>query len=93
MNLFIKQKQTHREETGGYQGGGRREWDGRGVCGQQMQTTTFRMDNNEGLLYSIGNYVQSLGTEHDGKEYKTIYIKLSHSAIQQKLAHCKSTIL
>ena len=41
------------------------------------------------LLYSTGNYVQSLGVEHD-----KIYVCLGHYAIQQKLTqHCKSTVL
>ena len=46
MNLSTQQKQTHRhgEQTSGFQGGGGREWDGRGVWGQQMQTIPFRMD-------------------------------------------------
>ena len=38
-----------------------------------MQTLTFRMDkcNNKVLLYCIveGNYIQSPGINHDGKEY------------------------
>ena len=35
-----------------------------------MQTITSRMDRNEVLLYSTGNYIQSLEIEHDGREYK-----------------------
>ena len=32
--------------------------------------------SNEVLLYSTGNYIQSLWTDHDGKEYKkrNVYI-------------------
>ena len=26
--------------------------------------------NNKALLYSTGNYIQSPGTDHDGKEYE-----------------------
>ena len=54
--------------------------------------------NNKVLLYSTGNYIQSPGIHHNGKEYfkkNGIYIcvKLSHFAVQQKLAqHCKSTM-
>ena len=33
MNLPTKQKQTHREQTCGCQGGGERVQDGLGVCG------------------------------------------------------------
>ena len=46
MNLPSKEKQTHkhREETSGCQWEGEREWDGREIWNQQMQTITFRMD-------------------------------------------------
>ena len=43
-------------------------------------------------LYSTGNYIQYPEIDHVGKEYKkeSIYVSLSHFAIQQKLAqHCK----
>ena len=36
------------------------------------------------LLHSTGNYIQSPGIDHDGKEYKKImyiYAQLSHSAV------------
>ena len=57
--------------------------------------------SNEFLLYSTENYIQSLGIEHDGRQYekqKCIYvcvcIWLGRYAVQQKLAqHCKSTTL
>ena len=49
MNLFTKQKQTHRhkEQTWGCLGG---QWrrDGLGVWDQQMQTITNRMDKQQG---------------------------------------------
>ena len=60
---------------------------------------------NEVLLYSTGNYIQSLGIKHDGRSYekKNIYIYIyiyiyicmtGHYAVHQKLTqHCKSTIL
>ena len=46
MNLFTEQKKTrrYREQTGGCQVGGEKEWDGLGMWDQLMQTTTFRMD-------------------------------------------------
>ena len=36
----------------------------------------FEWISNEVLLYSIGNYIQSLGLEHDRREYekKNLYI-------------------
>ena len=38
-----------------------------------MQTITFRMDKNEVLLYSTGNFIQSLVIEHDGI-WEKVYI-------------------
>ena len=51
MNLSTKQKQTHRhrENTCGYQGGGKREKDGQGSWGQYVQTVPFRIDKQGGL--------------------------------------------
>ena len=54
MNLSTKQKQTHRhrEQTCGWQEGGReggRERDGLKMCGWWIQTATFRMDKQQGL--------------------------------------------
>ena len=51
---------------------------------------------NEVLLYSAGNYVQSLGIKPDGGDMKKrLYIyTLGHFAGQQKLAqYYKSTII
>ena len=58
MNLSMKQKQAHRhrEQTCGCQSGGRDEL---GFWDQQMQTTIYRMDKQQGPsvqhreLYSI----------------------------------------
>ena len=38
----------HGEQTCGCQGGGEREWDGRGVWGWRMQIVTFGMDKQHG---------------------------------------------
>ena len=50
MNISTKQKQTHRrrEQTCGCQGGGGWGRDGVGVWGQQMQTSIYRMDKQQG---------------------------------------------
>ena len=77
MNLFTKQEQTHRhrKQTYGYQRGkeeGRR--DKLGVWDQQIQTTIYKINNNKVLLYSIGNYIQYLVINYNGKEYANIYI-------------------
>ena len=55
----------HEEQTCVCQWGGgeRRGW------GWWMRTITFRMDNGV-LLYSTGTCVQSLGLEHDGRQYE-----------------------
>ena len=69
MNLLTERKQTHRhgEQTCGCQGWREREWDGGefGVCRGKL----FHLEwiNNKVLLYSTGNYIQSLGIEHNGK--------------------------
>ena len=46
MNLCTMQKETHRYrgQTYGFQGGVGREQDGWRVWGQEMPTTTFRVD-------------------------------------------------
>ena len=54
-------------------------------------------------MHSTGHYIQSLGADHDGREYEKksvcvcMYIRMyntGHYAIQLKLTqHCKSTIL
>ena len=61
--------------------------------------------SNETLLYNTGNYTQSLGIEHDGRDmrkrmcaYMCVCARecmcLGHFTVQQKLAqHCKSTTL
>ena len=53
MNLFTKQKQTHRhrKQTYGYQRG--KEWgrDKLGVSEQQVQTTINKIDKQQGLNY------------------------------------------
>ena len=68
MNLFTKQKQIcrHREQTCGCQGGGGRDWE---FGGNRCKLLHSEWTDNEGLLYSIGNYFQSLGINHNRKEY------------------------
>ena len=76
MNLSSKQKQTHRhgEQTHGCQRGGRRsgmDWEfGVGKC----KLLHLEWISNEVLLYSTGNYIQSLGIEYDGRQYENMYI-------------------
>ena len=72
MNRSAEQKQTHehRKQTRGCQGG-------RGGSGVDWEVEVSRCKllhlewiDNEVLLYSPGNYIQSLGINHNGKEYK-----------------------
>ena len=67
MNSSIKQKRltdTENRLVG-------REGDGLGVWDQQMQTITVRtITYNKVILNSTRNYIQSHGTDHDGKEHK-----------------------
>ena len=48
MNLSMKQKQGHREQTCGFQGGGGWGRDGVGVWDQEMETIIYRMDKQQG---------------------------------------------
>ena len=68
MNLSTKQKQTHRqtEQTVVAKG----EGGGSGMEGEfrvsRCKLWHLECISNEVLLYSIGNYIQSLGIHHDG---------------------------
>ena len=75
MNLFTKQKQTHRhrKQTYSYQRGKIWGRDKLGVWDWQVQTTIHKI-NNKDLLYSIGNNIQYLIINYNGKEYEKEYI-------------------
>ena len=67
MSLSTEQKQTHRhrEQTCGCQGGGSgMDWEF-GVS--RCKLLHLEWISDEVLLYSTGNYIQSLGIDHDGK--------------------------
>ena len=73
MNLSTEQKQTHRhrEQTGGCQGGGGREWDGWEFGVNRCKLIRLEwISSNEVLLYSTGNSIQSPEKDHVGTEYK-----------------------
>ena len=74
MNLFTKQKQTHRLRKWiyGYQRGQGR--DKRRVRDSQIQTTVNK--SSRVLLYSTGNYIQCPVLSHNGKEYETLSKKV-----------------
>ena len=72
MNLFTKQKQTHklRKQTYGYQRGkvGRRDKLGVGI---NIYTLLYiKQVINKDLLYSTGNSIQYPVIKHNGKEYE-----------------------
>ena len=76
MNLFTKQKQTHRhrKQTYGYQrgkvGGGIDQ-----EFGFSRNTLLYiKQINNEDLLYNTGNYIQCLVINYNGKESENEYI-------------------
>ena len=45
-----------------------------GVCGEQIQTTLCKIDEQQVLLYSAGNYIQYLVINYNGKEYEKEYM-------------------
>ena len=71
INLSIKQKETHRhrEQTGDAKGERGRERDGLEVWSWQMQTITFRMDEQQSPPAEGRNYIHSPGINHNRKEY------------------------
>ena len=71
MNLSTRQKQAHghREQICGCQGGGGgegMEWD---VGVTSYKLLYIEWINNQGLLHSIGNYIQYPVINHKRKEY------------------------
>ena len=97
MNLYTKQKQTHRyrKQTYGYQRG---KWEG---INEEVGINTYtllyiKQIPNKDLLYSTGNYTQYFIIIYKGKESeKNRYICIynNHFAVHLKLTqYCKSTI-
>ena len=70
MNLSTKQKQTHQhtEQTCGCQEGGLRLGRIRRL-GLANANDYYRMDKQQDLRYSTGNYIQYPVINHSGKEY------------------------
>ena len=64
--------QTQRTDLWLWRGSGEKERDTQGIRGYYMQTTALHLEqiNNQILLYGTGNYIQSPGINHNGKEYK-----------------------
>ena len=74
MSLFTKQKQTHRhrKQTCGYQRGKWGGGDKLGVWDQQIHTTIYKIDKQQGptVQHNILYYTEYLVTNHNGKEYE-----------------------
>ena len=68
MNLSTEQKQTHihREQTCGCQGGRGGSGMDRDLEISGCKLLYLEWISSESLLYSTGNYIQSLVMEHDG---------------------------
>ena len=92
MNLFIKQKQTHRhkKQIYGYQRG---FWGRRGDKLEDWDWQTHITINNN-MLYGTGNYIQYLTiTYNNGNESeKFICLYDSFSICLELIQHCKLTI-
>ena len=78
MNLFTKQKQTHRQKTNLWLPKGK---GGGGGINQEFGINTctllyIKQVNNKDLLYSTGNYIQYLVITYNGKEYEKVYISI-----------------
>ena len=70
VNLSMKEKQIHREQTCGCQGGGAWRKDGLRVQINRCELLYIEWVNNKVLLYSTGNYIQYPVINHNGKEYE-----------------------
>ena len=68
MNLYMKQTHRHKEQTYGFQGGGRRmDWE---FGFSRYKPLFMEWINSKVLLCSTGNYIQFPVTNHNGKEYE-----------------------
>ena len=75
MNLFTKQKWTHRKQNYSCP----RKKRGKGGINQEFGINRYKLlhikyVNNKVLLYSTGNYIQYPIINHNGKEYEKEYI-------------------
>ena len=82
--------------------GRRREWDDWVFGVNSCKLFHLEWISYEVLLYSTGNYIQTLVIDHDGRQYEKKECvcvcvrerKTGHFAVYQKLTeHCKSTII
>ena len=75
MNLFTKQKQTHRhrKQTYGYQRGRGEQINQE--FGIKMFTLLYiKQITNKDLVYSTGNFIQYAVITYNGQESKNLYV-------------------
>ena len=84
MNLSIRQKdsQTQRTDLLPWWGRG---WDGLGVWVGRCKLLYLEWTNNEVLVHSTGNYIQSLQIDHDGKNIKKNIFIFNHVCMTESL--------
>ena len=60
-----------------------RKWNERGVWVRRRKLLHLEWISYEVLLYNTGNYIQSLGIDHNGRQYEK-----KHVYILYDLGHC-----
>ena len=74
MNLYTKQKQTHRHKKANLQLPKRKGgWDKLGAWNEHKHNTIYKI-NNKGALYSTGNSTHYFVITYKEKEFKKEYI-------------------
>ena len=87
MNLSTRQKQTHRHRADFYLVGGSRG--GKGMD-REFGISTCKLlylewINTKVLIYGTGNYIQSPGRNHNGKQYKKMYMTFPGGPVVESL--------
>ena len=80
-NLFLKQKSSHihGKQTYGYQKE-KRGWGAKlKIWDKQVHTTIYKIDEQQGLLYSTGNYIQYFVIISDGEDSEKEYTYITGS--------------
>ena len=73
MNLFTKQKQTHRHRKQTWEPKEKGDGAINGEFGINRYTPLYIKQINKIVLYSTGNYIQYLVITHNGKNLKKLY--------------------
>ena len=77
MNLFIKQKQTHRhrKQAPDYHKGKGREGINQEYGINRYTPLYIKWINNKDLVYSTGNCIQYLAITYNGNESEAVHLK------------------